>query len=276
MFPTSVAHAYVLGVADAADANPAAGTLLKATVYRLVLDPAVPLETYDARIAAHRSAGQEPQLVVGGTGTTNHAASHGVVDYAVSAAERWPYAYSISVINEPNESGIGVCEYARTYLAAYRALHALGVRRILFGEWAPGGAIRWHIAVLTRCKNTSPFLREIVTDVAWHAYWTSILWGPGFRAIARQLHMTVPRLYATEAGAVLHCNSNLDITSATEANRVGVTYWRMALSATRRDRLTEVVVWELHSPGPLSHWDSGLIEPDGGARSAFAMIANRQ
>jgi hypothetical protein len=232
----------------------------------------VPLETYDARIAAHRAVGQEPQLVIGGTGTQNHAQSDGVVPAAVAAAKRWPYAYSVSVVNEPNESGMGVCEYDRTYLAAYRSLRVLGVRRILFGEWSPDRPVDWQRAALDprRCHNSARALGRIVTRVAWHGYLSTIDDGPALVAATKAATGHSPALYMTEAGYILRAREQY--AAGTKADVQGVRYWRHALSVARKQRFAEVVAWDVHSP-VVGAWDSGLIDPNGRPRPAFGVIA---
>lgn len=269
---TSTAHAYTLGVGDAAEFPARDSQTLGATAYRVVIDPAVPIATYDARIYAHRAVGQEPQLVIGGNGTQNHQSSRGITDTAVAAAHRWPYAYSISVVNEPNLSGMGVCEYARTFVRSYRALTAAGVKRVLFGEWAPGnGDMQWHARTLHGCGRTSVALRPLVKRVAWHGYLTYLDDGPKYRALNREFHAPSPRLYITEAGAILR-NASAALDSET-SDLEGLRYWRKMMRAVKRDRLDEVVAWDLHAPPASSAWDSSLIDPNGRPRPAFNLIA---
>lgn len=268
----SMAQASTLGVGDGAQFDAAPSAALGAKAYRVVIDPDLPIESYDARIAAHRAVGQEPQLVIGGTGTLAHADSRGIVRAAVAAAKRWPSAYSISVVNEPNESGMGVCEYARTWLQSYRALRAAGVRRVLFGEWSPQNAEGWQRATMTRCPNTSPALRRLAKRVAWHGYWRAIDYGRIFRAVNKRVGAVSPELYITEAGGVLHAGS-VQVAGAAEADLAGLRYWRHALHVVKRDHVAEIVAWDIHSPQGGA-WDSGLIDGQGRPRPAFAVIAS--
>lgn len=268
------ASAWTLGVGDRADAPAAESAQLGARVYRVVIDPDLPLASYDARIVAHRAAGQEPQLVVGGTGTRNHASSRGVVRAAVAVAKRWPSAFSVGVINEPNESGMGLCEYERTWLAAYSSLRAVGVKRVPFGEWSPNQALVWHEAALNphRCHGSAPRVAKRAKLVAWHGYGVAIDFGGAFRLLHRKYHAVSPRLYVTEAGAVLRFRSN-DV-SRRDADLMGLRYWRRALRAVKRDKLVELVAWDVHSPHAASAWDSSLIEPGGRTRPAFDLLAH--
>jgi len=269
---TTVAQAYVLGAGDGAQYPAAPSAALGAKTYRVVIDPAQPLESYTPRILAHRAVGQEPQLVIGGTGTQNHASSRGVVRAAVAAAKRWPSAYSISVINEPNESGMGVCEYARTYVQAYRSLKAVGVKRVLFGEWSPTNAVGWQRATLTRCKHSSKLLRNKVARVAWHGYGPAIDLGDDLEAVTKAATGHTPMLYVTEAGFVLRSATAARAASAGDTG--GVRYWRHALNVARRG-LAQIVAWDIHSP-QTGAWDSGLIDGNGRPRPAFGFIASQQ
>ena len=149
--PMASAARYALGVGDSALYPAAQSAPLHAAASRVVIDPAKPLSHYDAHIAAHRAVGQLPQLVIGGTGTKNHRSTKNVVTTAVAAAKRWKPVYSVSVVNEPDTAGVSVCGYAKTYLDAYGKLRAAGVKRVLFGEFAPHNAQRWLRATLTRC-----------------------------------------------------------------------------------------------------------------------------
>src|SRR3954449_12408025 len=170
--PMASAAKYALGVGDSPVFPAAESAPLHAVASRVVIDPAKPLASYDAHIAAHRAVGQLPQLVIGGTGTKNHRSTTNVVRVAVAAAKRWAPVYSVSVVNETDTAGVSVCGYAKTYLSGYGKLRAAGVplsgyanpspsgsgrlrppgvRRVLFGAFAPPTALRWQRATLTRC-----------------------------------------------------------------------------------------------------------------------------
>ena len=265
----SEASAYTLGVGDGAQfpAQPSAD--LGAKTYRVVIDPALPLEDYTPRILAHRAVGQEPQLVIGGTGTRNHASSRGLVRAAVEAANRWPSAYSVSVVNEPNESGMSVCEYARTYLAAYRSLRAMGVKRVLFGEWSPNNTLGWQAATLRKCPRTSKALHGKIKHVAWHGYGPAIDYGRAIVGITRQFAGQTPKLYVTEAGFMVSYQGV--VKAASVADNGGVRYWRHAMNVAKRE-LSQIVAWDVHSP-QSGAWDSGLIDGNGRPRPAFNVIA---
>lgn len=264
------AHAYTLGVGDGAQfpAQPSAD--LGAKTYRVVIDPDLPLESYTPRILAHRAVGQEPQLVIGGTGTKNHAGSRGIVRAAVAAAKRWPSAYSVSVVNEPNESGMSVCEYARVYVAAYRSLKAAGVKRILFGEWSPNNALGWQHATLTKCPKASKALKGKVSRVAWHAYGPAIDFGPELASMTKRIAGHTPKLYVTEAGFMVSYQGVVKAASAADTG--GMRYWRHAMNVAKA-QLEQIVVWDLHATGATSAWDSSLVDGSGRRRPAFNLIA---
>src|SRR3954462_925625 len=201
--PLASAAKYDVGVGDSALYPAAQSAPLRAVASRVVIDPAKPLASYDAQIAAHRAVGQLPQLVVGGTGTKNHRSVTNVTRVAVAAAKRWKPVYSVSVVNEPDTAGVSVCGYAKTYVSAYGKLRAAGVKRILFGEFAPHNAKRWLNATLTRCGTTSKQLRTKVGNFAWHAYGPGIDLAVPLSNATRRLTHHKPKLYVTEAGYVL-------------------------------------------------------------------------
>src|SRR3954469_1821695 len=91
--PMASAAKYDLGVGDSPIFPAAQSAPLRAVASRVVIDPAKPLQSYDAHIAAHRAVGQLPQIVVGGTGTKNHRSTKHVVATAVAAAKRWKPVY---------------------------------------------------------------------------------------------------------------------------------------------------------------------------------------
>ena len=172
--PLASAARYDLGVGDSSLYPAAESAPLHAAASRVVIDPAKPLSHYDAHIAAHRAVGQLPQLVVGGTGTSEPPQHDGRRPTAVAAARRWAPVYSVSVVNEPDTAGVSVCAYAKTYVDAYGKLRAAGVKRVLFGEFAPHNAKRWLRATLTRCGTTSKQAPREGPNVAWHAYGTGV------------------------------------------------------------------------------------------------------
>jgi hypothetical protein len=269
--PMASAANYALGVGDSALYPAAESAPLRAVASRVVIDPAKPLSHYDAHIAAHRAIGQLPQLVVGGTGTTRHRSTAGIVAAAVAAAKRWAPVYSVSVVNEPDTAGVSVCGYARTYLAAYGKLRAAGVKRILFGEWAPHNATRWLRATLTRCGSTSKQLRTKVGNVAWHAYGTGVDLAVPVSKLTRQLTHRRPKLYVTEAGFVLRHRGGQVLAAGVEGGAVG--WWRHALKVASA-HLTEIVAWDIRAR-PNGVWDSSLIDAAGRPRPAFGVIAGR-
>jgi hypothetical protein len=269
--PMASAAKYALGVGDSAVYPAAESAPLHAVASRVVIDPAKPLSSYDAHIAAHRAVGQLPQLVIGGTGTTNHRSTANVVRVAVAAAKRWKPVYSVSVVNEPDTAGVSVCGYAKTYVTAYGKLRAAGVKRVLFGEFAPHNALRWQRATLTRCGTTSRKLRTKVGNVAWHAYGTGVDLAAPMSTLTRKLTHHRPKLYVTEAGYVLSHRSGRVLAASVPGGAVG--WWRHALKVASA-HLTEIVAWDIRAR-PNAVWDSSLLDAAGQPRPAFAVIAAR-
>ena len=268
--PVASAAKYDLGVGDSALFPAAQSAPLRAAASRVVIDPSKPLSSYDAHIAAHRAVGQLPQLVIGGTGTKNHRSTTGVVATAVAAAKRWKPVYSVSVVNEPDTAGVSVCGYAKTYLTAYGKLRAAGVKRVLFGEFAPHNAKRWLRATLTRCGTTSRKLRSKVANLSWHAYGTGVDLAVPLSTTTRQLTHHRPKLYVTEAGYVLRHRSGNVLAAGVQD---GAGWWRHALKVADA-HLAEIVAWDIRAR-PNAVWDSSLIDAAGRPRPAFAVIANR-
>jgi hypothetical protein len=269
--PSVASAGYAVGVGDSALYPAAQSAPLRAVANRVVIDPAKPLSSYDAHIAAHRAVGQLPQIVVGGTGTKRHRTTTGVVATAVAAAKRWKPVYSVSVVNEPDTAGVSVCGYAKTYVSAYGKLRAAGVKRVLFGEFAPHNAQRWLRATLTRCGGTSKKLRTKVSSVAWHAYGTGVDLAVPMKTLTRKLTRHTPKLYVTEAGFVLRHRTGSALAATVSGD--AVTWWRHALRVANA-HLAEIVAWDIRSR-PSSVWDSSLIDANGQPRPAFAVIANR-
>ena len=242
--PLASAARYDLGVGDSPLYPASQSAPLRAAASRVVIDPSKPLSSFDAQIAAHRAVGQLPQLVIGGTGTKNHRSTTGVVATAVAAAKRWKPVYSVSVVNEPDTAGVSVCGYAKTYLTAYGKLRAAGVKRVLFGEFAPHNAKRWLRATLTRCGTTSTKLRTKVPNVAWHAYGTGIDLAVSLSTMTRQLTHHRPKLYVTEAGYVLRHRSGNVLAASAPGGAVG--WWRHALKVADA-HLAEIVAWDIRA-----------------------------
>jgi hypothetical protein len=269
--PMASAATYALGVGDSPLYPAAESAPLGAVASRVVIDPARPLAHYDAQIAAHRAVGQLPQIVVGGTGTARHRSTAGVVRAAVAAARRWAPVYSVSVVNEPDTAGVSVCDYARTYLTAYGKLRAAGVKRVLFGEFAPHNALRWERATLTRCGTTSRKLRTKIGNVAWHAYGSGVDLAVPISTLTRRLTHHRPKLYVTEAGFILRHRAGSVLAASVPGGAVG--WWRHALKVASA-HLTEIVAWDIRAR-PNAVWDSSLIDAAGQPRPAFAVIAGR-
>jgi len=164
-----------------------------------------------------------------------------------------------------------VCGYAKTYLTAYGKLRAAGVKRVLFGEFAPHNAKRWLRATLTRCGTTSKKLRAKVPNLSWHAYGTGVDLAVSLSTMSRQLTHHRPKLYVTEAGYVLRHRSGNVLAASAPGGAVG--WWRHALKVANA-HLAEIVAWDIRAR-PNAVWDSSLIDPAGRPRPAFAVIANR-
>jgi len=280
----TIADAYTLGAADGTTEAAPIAARLGARTYRVVMDPNVPLDAYAPRIQAYRAMGMRPQIAIGGTGTTTRGRTrNGTVDwravnYAVHAAHRWPDAYSVSVVNEPDLSGISVCGYYNTYRTAYRMLKRAGVKRVLFGEFSPASPLGWTAAVLDRCAKS-----DVIADGwAWHCYDSFASWfGIGNTRDARKylsqnrgrIHTrkgnTLP-LYCTEYGSLVRFNGG------TTPEDVGADQWRRALAITRKYDVKEIVAWGITESPSGSVWDSSLVRCDGTLRPAFAVVARAQ
>ena len=269
--PLASAARYDLGVGDSALYPAAQSAPLHAAASRVVIDPSKPLSTTTpispptGRSASCRSSSSA------GPGRRTTAAPTGVVATAVAAAKRWKPVYSVSVVNEPDTAGVSVCGYAKTYLTAYGKLRAAGVKRVLFGEFAPHNAKRWLRATLTRCGTTSKKLRAKVPNVAWHAYGTGVDLAVSMSTMTRQLTHHRPKLYVTEAGYVLRHRSGNVLAASAPGGAVG--WWRHALKVADA-HLAEIVAWDIRAR-PNAVWDSSLIDAAGRPRPAFAVIANR-
>jgi len=263
------ASTYTFGIGDRADASATATRSLGARVYRVVIDPARPLASYDAQIYAHRRVGQEPQIVIGGTGTTHHASQKGIVATAVAAVQRWPYVYSVSVVNEPDLSGMAVCTYARTYRQAAAAMHVLG-KRILFGEFSSHGTLSWTRAILRRCGRT------VIKNFAWHAYDAdprqegAINNTANVRKTLHDLLGYTPSLYITEYGIITRGPN------AVATENASTSHWKRALRQVRQNGVREIVAWGVHEAPPGSTWDSRLIQANGRKTPAYRMLAARK
>src|SRR3954471_7609551 len=269
--PLASAAKYDVGVGDSAVYPAAQSAPLRAVASRVVIDPSKPLASYDAQIAAHRAVGQLPQLVIGGTGTKNHRSMTKGVRVAVAAAKRWKPVYSVSLVNEPDTAGVSVCGYAKTYVSGYGKLRAAGVKRILFGEFAPHNAQRWLKATLTRCGGTSKQLRTKVGNLAWDAYGPGLDLAKPLSTQTRRLTHHKPKLYVTEAGYVLRARHGSALAASVSGN--AVSWWRHALKVANA-HLTEIVAWDIRSR-PNVVWDSSLLDAAGNPRPAFAVIAAR-
>src|SRR4051812_14230459 len=253
----SSAHAYVLGAADGtAEAAPLAQQL-GAKTYRLAAGSTLPLQTYAPRTEAYRAPGMRPQIVVDGTGTSvrgRYGKNWQTINYAVHAFKRWPDAYSVSVLNEPDLAGISACQYADTFRRAYKMLKRAGVPRVLFGEWSPSNAERWTLA-MRRCG-------KITADgFAWHCYdwaksWVGIthagtltddLKRMRYRLHTRHGH-ALP-LYCTEYGVPTPGRYSY-------ASQNGAEMWGRAFAYVRRYHVQQIVAWGVLEVGGASEWDT--------------------
>lgn len=276
----TVSQAYVLGAADGtAEAAPLAAQL-HARTYRLVMDSSRPLESYEPIVEAYRAQGMRPQIVVDGTGTGvrgRTGKNWQTINYAVRAFRRWPDAYAVSVMNEPNESGISACQYARTYRRAYKMLKAAGVPRVLFGEWSPNAPVEWTTAVLSRCH-----IGSLTSDgFAWHCYDAHPSWfGIGHAAELRRYLRSMRRFLRTPHGNALpmYCTEYGVITRGMYASgwteTQGAQRWGHAFAVVRKYQIAEIVAWGIAEVPPGSAWDSSVVRADGTPRPAFATIAS--
>ena len=275
------AHAFTLGAADGSTEAAPVAAQLGARTYRLVMDSSQSLDTYAPRVEAYRAAGMLPQIVVDGTGTQvrgKHGQNWQTINYAVQAFKRWPDAYSVSVMNEPNLSGISACQYAKTFRRAYRMLKAAGVPRVLFGEFAPTEKptpLDWTAAI-ARCTN------GIVADGwAWHCYDNDGWFGinkarviSGWLKTMRRSHWPVRsatghalQMYCTEYGVMTRGGHRADDLAAARS-------WGRAFSLVRKYHVQQIVAWGVLETPAASAWDTSVVAADGTPRKAFATIAS--
>lgn len=272
------AHAYTLGAADGTTTGAHAAAQLGARTYRIVMDPAIPLDQYAPRVETYRAAGMRPQIVVGGTGTsvrgTTTRQGQWITAYAVAAFKRWPDAYSVSVVNEPNLSGTSACNYSKTFRRAYRSLKAAGVPRVLFGEWSPGQPVQWTNAAIG-CSS-----KPITADGwAWHCYDAGPEWYGVTYAYSTHRWLQSKRLRAhlrnrKGGGLALYCTEYGQQTRGVNAvsETVAALRWSRALGLARK-YMAEIVVWGIHEAPTGAKWDSSLTDSNGRPRPAFGMIA---
>lgn len=280
------ADAYTLGAADGTTQAAPLAAKLGARTYRLVMDSTQPLESYAPRIDAYRALGMRPQLVIDGTGTSVRGLTGKnwqTINYAVKAFKRWPDAYSVSVMNEPDLSGIDGCQYIRTFNRAYRMLKHAGAPRVLFGEFSPRAPMAWTTDVLAACHK-----RVTADGFAWHCYDANPKWQgidsarPFARALKTLRHsLSTPRgfslpLFCTEYGVMTRPLGNqAGVYAAAVGDSGGATKWRHALNVAKRQKLAEIVAWGITEAHSGSRWDSSLVHADGTPRPAFAAIASR-
>jgi hypothetical protein len=281
----SSAHAYVLG---AADGSPEAAPLARqmgAQTYRLVMDPSLPLDYYAPRVEAFRAQGMRPQIVVGGEGTTvrgRKVRDWKIINYAIKAYRRWPDAFSVSVVNEPDGSGASVCGYYKTYSTAYKMLKRAGVKRVLFGEFTPfDSAWLWTAAILNRCAKGHDVLAD---GFAWHCYdnhpthtlgishakWLRNALRDARPALHTRRGRALP-MYCTEFGAP---TAEHGVTGVTMSEAQGAALWSMAFHQARRYKLAQIVTWQILPSGDESQWDTSVIRRDGSPTAAYATIAS--
>lgn len=269
------AHAFTLGTADSLTATSAelsASAALGAKASRIFIDPNAPLAAYDAAIAARRADGMEPQIVIGGL----YAGDAPTVAQAVAIYRRWPYAYSISIVNEPELAGWAgkLCALRSRFNAIYAALHAAGARRVLLGEFSPHHTLGALEAML-RCGRIK------ADGFAWHAYdFDREFEGriTNLKHISRMLrHYASARLLRTGAGHSLP----MYVTEYGQATRgrwavnegVALFRWRRALRLVRQYGVREIVAYGVHQADGASSWDTSLIQTDGRRRPAYAAVA---
>lgn len=275
----AAAEAYVLGAADGTTEAAPLAAQLGARTYRLVMDPAVPIDAYAPRVEAYRAVGMRPQIVVGGTGTSvrgkTTAQKWRIINYALHALKRWPDAYSVGVVNEPNLSGISACQYARTFRTAYKMLKAAGAQRVLFGEWSPGqNILAWTSNAMDCVKGDT-----VADGWAWHCYdmgpdWFGITHvgqiGRYLRAMRHGIHTRHGRalpIHCTEygvptAGSYMYSGQN------------GAAYWARAFAYVRKYRVEQIVAWGIIEVGKSSQWETSVVDAEGNPRAAFATIAS--
>ena len=277
----TAARASILGVGDGLPEAAPLAAQLGARTYRLVMDPNVPLDAYAPRIEAYRAVGMRPQIVVGGTGTSVRGKGSRekwqIINYAIHALKRWPDSYSISVLNEPDLSGVSACEYAQTFRTAYRMLKAAGAQRVLFGEWSPGNPVGWS-------GNAALCTKGVVADgFAWHCYdigpsWVGVTHMREIRSWLRDMRTLKGSRMRTRRGNALpiYCTEYGVPTRGRYgfAEQNGPAYWSRAFAIVRKYHVEQIVAWGIVEAPAGSAWDTSLVDSDGNKREAFATIAS--
>ena len=173
-----------------------------------MIDPAKPLAHYDAHIAAHRAVGQLPQLVIGGTGTKNHRSTKNVVDDRRRRREALEARLQRLGRQRARHRRRLRVRLREDLPDAYGKLRAAGVKRVLFGEFAP------HNAQKLAARDAHPLRQRRrrscarrSANVAWHAYGPGIDLAVRVKTMTRKLTHRRPKLYVTEAGYVLRHRS---------------------------------------------------------------------
>lgn len=274
------AEAFALGSADVATASVAAleaAAALGSRSSRVVIDPHRPLNSYSDQIAAIERAGMRPQIVIGGlTTTTSRKVSPGwLAKVAVLIHRRWPGAFSLSILNEPELQGVGLKHYCRVFRHSYKALKAAGARRVLFGELSPAGPGLWFPRIAKgQCGKVT------ADGFAWHAYDFGKDWLGALRNV-RQLtrwlkalrpHLRTPRgftlpRFATEYGFPVR-----DGKWAAPTEREAADSWRRAIARAQRADVTQLVIYHISAVGEESQWDTSILRPDGSKRLAYFAI----
>ena len=271
----SPAHAYTLGAGDGQTEAAPMAAQLGARTYRLVMDSTQSLDAYEARIEAFRAQGMRPQITVDGvaTGGGFHT-DYRSINYAIRAFKRWPDAYSVSVLGEP-ESHVTACDYAKFFNRAYRALKRAGVPRVLFGEFMPFNGI-------DVTENATKCGRKITADGwAWHCYDNDGWFGinkarviSGWLKTMRRSHWPVRsatghalQMYCTEYGVMTRGGHRADDLAAARS-------WGRAFSLVRKYHVQQIVAWGVLETPAASAWDTSVVAADGTPRKAFATIAS--
>jgi len=278
------AQAYVLGAADSTTQAAPVAAQMGARTYRLVMDPTVPLDTYAPRIEAYRALGMRPQLVIGGTGTSVRGKTDTqkwrIVNYAIHAQKRWPDSYSVSVVNEPNLSGVSACRYAKTFRTAYRMLKAAGAQRVLFGEWAPTSSpspLDWSAAA-AKCT------RGVTADGwAWHCYdmngWFGIQHAREIKGWLNTMRKARNPVRTKRGNSLpVYCTEYGVMTRGGQAysEQAGAKAWANAFRLVKRWGVQQIVAWGVTEVSGSSAWDTSLIDSDGRHRAAFNLIASQR
>jgi hypothetical protein len=227
-----------------------------------------------------RARGIRPQLVLtnrSGSGMGNPEQYAMFVRAAAQHFKGRVGRYSLE--NEP-DLRMSAGKYRRLYTAGQRALSRVDPHaELLFGEFSPKNPVSYARQVLAKGGLQA-------SGFAWHPYQDTDPLAPGKNAywgqgqigntgrISRELAQMnlktragkTPGMYMTEFGYGRYGNSNVD-------PAVAARYWPRALKKARDAGVKEIVAYTMTGDqNPSAPWDTGLLNPDGSPRPAYAAV----